>query len=38
MPNSDFGQPPRSLPLGHGADDQQDEARRHGDGHFCFDR
>ena len=27
-----------SLPLGHGAHDQQDEARRHGDGHFRFDR
>jgi hypothetical protein len=25
------------LALGHGAHYQQDEARRHGDGHFCFD-
>ena len=37
MPNSDFGSPPRSLALGHGADYQQEEARRHGDGHFRFD-
>lgn len=29
---------PRSLSLGHGAHYQQDEARRHGDGHFRFDR
>jgi len=26
------------LALGHGAHYQQDEARRYGDGHFCFDR
>jgi hypothetical protein len=29
--------PPRSLPLGHGAHDQHDEARRHRDRHFRFD-
>jgi hypothetical protein len=28
---------PRSLPLGHGARDQHDEARRHRDRHFRFD-
>jgi hypothetical protein len=26
-----------SLPLGHGAHYQQDEARRYDDGHFRFD-
>ena len=29
-------QPP-SLPLGHSAHDQHDEARRHGDSDFRFD-
>ena len=33
----DLGQPPRSLPLGHGAHDQHEEARRHRDRHFRFD-
>ena len=38
MRKADFGQPQRSLPLGHGAHDQQDEARRYDDGYFRFDR
>ena len=33
---SGFGQPPRWLPLGHGAHDQHDEALRHCDRHFRF--
>ena len=37
MRKADFGQPPRSLPLGHGAHDQHDEARRDRDRHFRFD-